>query len=137
MRGTTADQMNRLESLRAQGVEVRLARGVSSGGIQHSKTLFVDDTFFLSGSTNWTYSSRSNHEVNTLVELSAGGSVAVAQKLKYLREVSVLLTMEEVRASQVLRDGRSRAKTQEPVDRYATARKFSIARARSREPRAT
>ena len=67
MRGTTADQMNRLESLCSQGVEVRLSRGVSIGGIQHSKTLFVDDAYFLSGSTNWTHPSRSNHEVNTLV----------------------------------------------------------------------
>ena len=139
MKGTTAEQMNRLESLRSKGVEVYLSRGVSSGGIQHSKTLFVDN-YFLSGSCNWTHSSRSNHELNTLMELSEEGVQAVMQKLLYMKEVSVLLTVEEVRSSQTFREGRLdriRAKTAEPsgIDRFATARKFSIARARSRGPR--
>ena len=137
MKGTTAEQMNRLESLRSKGVEVFLSRGVSSGGIQHSKTLFVDN-YFLSGSCNWTHSSRSNHELNTLMELSEEGIQAVMQKLLYMKEVSILLTVEEVRTSQTLREGRIRAKTAEPsgiIDRFATARKFSIARARSRGPR--
>ena len=71
------------------------------------------------------------------MELSEEGSHAVMQKLLYIKEVSILLKVEEVRTSQNLREGRIRAKTQEPVDRYATARKFSIARARSREPRAS
>ena len=134
MKGTTAEQMNRLENLRSHGVEVFLSRGVSSGGIQHSKTLLVDG-YFLAGSTNWTHSSRSNHEVSTLVELSEEGSQAVMQKLLYMKEVSTPLTVVEVKSSQALREGRIRAKTAEPVDRFATARKFSIARARSREPR--
>ena len=134
MKGTTAEQMNRLEYLRSHGVEVFLSRGVSSGGIQHSKTLFVDG-YFMAGSTNWTHSSRSNHEISTLLELSEEGSQAVMQKLQYMKEVSTLLTVEEVKTSQALREGRIRAKTAEPVDRFATARKFSVARARSREPR--
>ena len=69
------------------------------------------------------------------MELSEEGSRAVMQKLLYMKEVSILLTVEEVRTSQTLREGRIRAKTAEPVDSFATASNFSIARARSREPR--
>ena len=46
MKGTTAEQMNRLENLRSHGVEVFLSQGVSSGGIQQSKTLFCRCLFF-------------------------------------------------------------------------------------------
>ena len=52
LRGTTATQMDRLEDLRNHGVEVFLSTGVSGSGIQHSKTLLVDQQFYLVGSAN-------------------------------------------------------------------------------------
>ena len=113
-------------------MEVFLSRGVTSGGIQHSKTLFVDG-FYIVGSTNWTSSSRSNHESSVLLELSRDGVESVNQKLTYMREVSTRLTLEEVQDSQELRDTR-RAKSVDP-ERFKTAKRFSIARARSIEPR--
>ena len=132
LKGTTAAQMERLDRLRAKGVEVFLSRGVTSGGIQHSKTLFVDG-FYIVGSTNWTSSSRSNHESSVLLELSADGVDSVKQKLTYMKDVSTRLIVEEVYTSQELRDSR-RAKSVDP-ERFRTAKRFSIARARSSEPR--
>ena len=61
--------MSRLETLRNMGVEVYLCGGVAAGGIQHSKTLLVDGWFLL-GSTNWISSTRNNHEISSLLELS-------------------------------------------------------------------
>ena len=133
MKGATAAQMDRLELLRREGVEVFLAHGVLTGGIQHSKTMLVDH-LYLCGSTNWTSSSRSNHESSLLVELTEEGRLEVMQKLGYIMLGAELLTTETVKASQGWRDARSksRSKSVEP-DLYATARRFSIARARSRE----
>ena len=73
MHGKTNDQMDCLKDLKSQGVEVFLSNGCTSGGIQHSKTLLVDEMFALIGSTNWINSSRSNHEMSVLVELNLGG----------------------------------------------------------------
>jgi len=135
LKGTTAAQMDRLEDLRKNGVEVYLVQGIAAGGIQHSKSLFVDG-FYMCGSTNWTSSSRSNHEISVLMELSEEGETAVMQKLGYIMQGAELLTSEKAKASQLWRDEKlsSRGRSVES-DRtaYSTARRFSIARARSRE----
>ena len=69
------------------------------------------------------------------MELSEEGKKSVMQKLEFIKQVSTLLTIEEVNSSKQVREHRIHAKTSEPVaNRYATARRFSIARARSREP---
>ena len=91
LKGSTSAQMDRLEMLRRGGVEVYLAKGVTSGGIQHSKTLLVDG-YYLCGSTNWTNSSRSNHESSMLIELSDEGKKAVMSKLGYVMQGAELLT---------------------------------------------
>ena len=139
MSGSTATQMDRLQDLRQQGVEVFLSTGVGGGGIQHSKTLLVDGLYIV-GSTNWTNSSRSNHEVSILLELSAEGNSAVRQKLEYIKLNSTALTEAQIKSSQKLRDARkqSRGRSAEPSrssepDKYATARRYSIARARSKD----
>ena len=130
--GTTAMQMDRLDLLRDHGVEVYLTQGVSSTGIQHSKSLLVD-RYFMIGSTNWTNSSRNNHELSVLIELADEGAIAVETRLQYMKQGGKLLTKAQVTSSQALREERkSRPKSVEPKsDRYATAKRFSIARSRS------
>jgi phosphatidylserine/phosphatidylglycerophosphate/cardiolipin synthase-like enzyme len=135
MSGTTAQQMTRLDNLRSKGVKIHLTRGPAGGsyGIQHSKTLLVD-TYLLSGSTNWTNSSRTNHEVDTLVQLTPEGAAAYYEALLSIKSTSRPLTTEEVLQGVNRRVERAaRPKSAEPSDRvaYATARRFSIARARS------
>jgi len=134
MKGVTAAQMDRLELLRRTGVEVFLAQGIVAGGIQHSKSLLVD-AHFLCGSTNWTSSSRSNHEFSVLIGLSEEGKISVMEKLGYVMQSAELLTTKTAQASQDWREARSnrvRGRSAEP-DMHATARRFSLARARSRE----
>ena len=68
----TVMQPAQLSSLRKQGVVVYLTSSAQRGGIQHSKTILCDDTLLV-GSTNWTNSSRSNHELSLAVSLSPEG----------------------------------------------------------------
>jgi phosphatidylserine/phosphatidylglycerophosphate/cardiolipin synthase-like enzyme len=138
LKGSTSAQMDRLEMLRRGGVEVYLAKGVTAGGIQHSKTLLVDD-YYLCGSTNWTSSSRSNHESSMLIELSDEGKKAVMSKLGYVMQSAELLSQDTVKRSQDWREANREAKVRgrsadpSPHRFGETARRFSIARARSRD----
>ena len=126
--GTTGQQMACLKEMSDAGVEVYLTSGPEGGGIQHSKTLLVD-RMFLVGSTNWTSNSRSNHEVNTLLELEPRGVQAIHCKYELIRRCSKLLTMKEVGIAEELRTNRAqRAKSEE---RYSTAKRFSLARERN------
>ena len=130
LRGTTASQMDRLDDLRNNGIEVYLTTGIAGGGIQHSKTLLVDN-FIIVGSTNWTSSSRSNHELSVLLELDETGKTAALLKGEYILQSSTLLTIKGIEDSRLTRESRqhARAKSAEP-DRFATARRFSIANER-------
>ena len=78
--GTTGEMMERLATLHRGAVEVYLTKGAGAGGIQHSKTLFVDG-YLLIGSTNWTSNSRSNHEMNCVIRLSKEGEEAHEERL--------------------------------------------------------
>ena len=127
MSGTTGNQMNCLQELSGAGVEVYLVSGSESGGIQHSKTVFVDH-MLLVGSTNWTSNSMPNHEIHTLLELKPDGVEAVRVKYEHIQRCSKLLTQKEVSAAAELRTTRVlRAKSEE---RYSTAKRFSLARER-------
>ena len=66
-----------------------------------------------------------------LLELEESGIQAVEKRLAFIREASTRLTQEEVTSSNVLRESR-RSKSVEP-DKFRTAKRFSIARARSME----
>ena len=70
-----------------------------------------------------------------LIELSDEGKKAVMQKLGYVMQGAELLTQETPRRSQQYRDTRIRGRSAYPSPhRFGeTARRFSIARARSRE----
>jgi len=134
--GTTEAQMKRLSELRMKGIEVFLTDGAVSSGIQHSKCLLADDHFIV-GSTNWTSNARSNHEVSILIELNSAGKAAVDRKLSFIKKKSQLLTQEVISSSTSLRSDRQvaklRSKSVDPDqhDKYATAKRFSLARARS------
>ena len=141
MGGTTNHMVDRLDQLRQQGVNVYLCKGpASQSGIQHSKSLYVDTEqwshgYFLVGSTNWTTSSRSNFELNVLLVLTEESYYAVQRQLSYIENASSKLTAANVETSREIRATRNnarvnRAKSAEP-DKFATAKRFSIARARS------
>ena len=67
-------------------------------GIQHSKTLLVDD-WMLVGSTNWTTSSRSNLERTCLIQLRAQKIAEVQAEHHRVWETAEALTKEMVLAS--------------------------------------
>ena len=68
--GATMAMVERLEGLRAAGIQVSLTEGVTgNSGIQHSKTLLCDEHVIV-GSCNWTTSSRSNQEMSVLISLN-------------------------------------------------------------------
>ena len=122
----------RMKELKGAGVVVYLTRGPGNSGIQHSKTLLVDESFII-GSCNWTSSSRSNHEASVLLALEAPGLLACDERIGYLKESGRLLTDADIAKCQENRDQRSKSRGKSvPVrDMYATAKRFSIARGRS------
>ena len=138
--GRTAAMPERVRTLIKAGVDVRKVKGITGcSGIQHSKTIFADDHLLI-GSCNWTTASRSNHESDAVISLSAYGKVAwtahFAQRLVQCEP----LTTRDCDAGQAHRDGErpaeqsgtasSSTSTQEIG---ATQRKFTIAAARKKE----
>ena len=49
----------------------------------HAKTLKVGD-YFIGGSTNWTVSSRANHECSLVIKLNSEGIKSVEEWIEYL-----------------------------------------------------
>ena len=125
--------MTRLAELRRNGAEVFLTRGPHSGGIQHSKVLYVDGRVLL-GSTNWTNSSRSNFVMNVLIELSAEGEMEFLEQIHLLRARSELLTLSSIRGSSEERAKKAAAKRSKSAEprQQATESCFSIAESRRR-----
>ena len=136
--GSTAHQLQRLEHLREGGVAVLLTKGadlrhaygevgraVGPGtGIQHSKTLLIDGQMAIVGSVNWTTSSRANHEMAVLTQLTTAGADSwkiFINRLKILGRPLDHDIAEQATARRELR----RSKSQ---DAHRTARRFSIAR---------
>ena len=123
--------------IRDRGVSVHLCSASGTAGIQHSKTLLVDDVLYMAGSANWTEASRSNHEVSALVELTAESRAVVARVHQKLRSTSHQLTNEIVQQSIELRAAKAtnRAKSADLTDQHRTAKRFSLARARRSQSR--
>ena len=148
LKGSTVWMIDRLSALKKGGVKVYLSHGTNGiSGIQHSKT-FLADEFLLVGSCNWTNASRQNHEECTLTALNEEGLAAHDKRLKYIQERSRVFDdkMEKegrehrrARSSSAKvrreRQGKSASSGDQqsvpPADRYRTAKRFSIARARS------
>jgi len=134
--GATNYMVERLSALKSAGVPVWLSRGASgSTGIQHSKTLRADDLLII-GSTNWTNASRLNQEMNVLVQLNEDGLTAYEDRVKTYLNLSQPFSdaLEESgtknRSTRGIGGG-SRSTSVSTMERYATAKRFSIARARS------
>jgi phosphatidylserine/phosphatidylglycerophosphate/cardiolipin synthase-like enzyme len=144
--GTTKFQADRMNRMRQRGVRVLLADGlpiqdaygeigrkVRPGmGIQHSKVMVSDDHMIV-GSTNWTTSSRSNHELSVLNHLTSEGQNAWCQWSQHVRDSASELsdeietTAEGVRLSKL----KLRAASTEQHERFRTAKRFSLSRARA------
>ena len=98
-------------------------------GIQHSKTLVVDEYLVL-GSTNWTVSSCCNREMSALILLNEQGMIEVDRWRKdQLRDAE---TFTSILGAQLLQGRVDRALRSTSQDRYSTARRFSIARSRAK-----
>jgi len=135
--GATNYMVERLSGLKSAGVPVWLSRGISgSTGIQHSKTLRADDLLIM-GSTNWTNASRLNQEMSVLIKLNEDGLTAYEERVKTYLGLSCPFSdaLEESgvknRNARGIRGGGSRSTSVSTMERYATAKRFSIARARS------
>ena len=130
--GQTKAMVDRFAELAANGVKVLLSRGVTGlSGIQHSKTVLADE-HLLVGSCNWTTSSRANQELSLLVHLTEAGMMGYDEKLQFMLSHSSLFDESDERRGKETRDRRYRSASVPPTrDRFATARRFSIARARS------
>ena len=96
-------------------------------GIQHSKTLLVDD-YLVVGSTNWTSASRNNQELGVLIRLSEAGGAKWDTRLGFMTQQAIEYQEEDYHKGWGNRIRRSKSAGPE---RYATAKRFSIARERS------
>ena len=138
--------VDRLSQMKAGGVKVLLSAGVSGdSGIQHSKTVLCDE-YAVIGSCNWTTASRSNHEIDVLLALNEVGLAAYDERVGFIKEHAQEFSDEMERAGRESRKEKAAAKevrlesarvprnnSVPPAssERYATAKRFSIARARS------
>ena len=126
--GTTQAMPDRLNDMREKGVQVWMCRGVGvSMGIQHSKTLLVDD-YLIVGSTNWTNSSRNNQEMGVLIRLSESGWKTWNTRLGFMTQQTIAFMEEDYHRG---RGNRVRRSKSAGAEKYATAKRFSIARERS------
>ena len=126
--GTTQAMPDRLNDMREKGVRVCLCKGVTASlGIQHSKTLLADD-YLIVGSTNWTNASRSNQEMGILIRMSLAGGAKWDARLGFMTQQAVEFGEADFHKGRGNRVGRSKSTG---PDRYATAKRFSLARERS------
>jgi phosphatidylserine/phosphatidylglycerophosphate/cardiolipin synthase-like enzyme len=133
MMGSTLLQAEKLADLQESGVEVYLTSGATgSSGIQHSKTLLVDD-YLIVGSTNWTTSSKQNEEMSVLVQLNPDGFEQFDKRLSRLKQRSSNFTRERAVKARDARAARQELRSSSVPDVYRTAKRFSIARAKSRD----
>ena len=136
LQGAPKAQATRLGDLRRAGVDVRLTSGLTGkSGIQHSKTLLADQMMIV-GSSNWTSSSKLNHEMSALVHLNPAGVEQYENRYLLLLQHSVKFSSDMEKKGESNRADRSQTRPKscpspENRDRYATAKRFSIARARA------
>ena len=114
--------------MRANGIRVLVAQGFpikdayaevgrpASGGrgLLHAKVLKVGD-YLLVGSTNWTASSKANHEAGVLIEFNKEGLAEWETWLAALSLESSDLNPEALDEAEARRLQRSRSKSRERV----------------------
>jgi len=88
MRQTSRAQLERLWQLSQAGATVYLTTGPLGRGHQHCKSLMVDNTIAILGSTNWTHNARNNWELSACVELSPDGLEQLRTKYNFMLEWS-------------------------------------------------
>ena len=98
-----------------EGLDIQLeyaavGRKVRPGfGILHQKTVMVG-RYLIVGSTNFTTSSRNNHEMSTLLWLHAEGESVYLQKYDDLKRSGELLSEASIEEAEIHRDQRRTAK---------------------------
>ena len=117
---TAREQLVRLLELRQNGIAVKVVQGhllkeayeadgrksIGGRGLLHAKLLLVDD-FLLLGSTNWTTSSKANHEISTLLELNREGHAQFERWLGTVDGSSEILTDDLVRKAEASMERRA------------------------------
>ena len=120
---TARDQLQRLLELRANGICVKVVKGylmkeayeadgiqsVGGRGLLHAKALVIDD-FLMLGSANWTRSSRANHEMNVLLELSSGGIAQLDRWLGTMGDHSEVMSDDVVRKAEASMEKRAESR---------------------------
>ena len=105
--GSTRDQLQEMKHMRAAGIAVKLASGISitdaysaagkpgkyGTGILHTKVLRMDQ-YAIVGSANWTISSKSNVEMSALISLSPAGREEFDRRCELILKTSTTLTDE-------------------------------------------
>ena len=72
----------------------------------HAKGLLIDD-FLLLGSTNWTTSSKANHELSTFLELSREGHAQFDRWLEKVDESAEILSEDVIRKAEASMETRA------------------------------
>ena len=108
-----------------------VGRTGSGRGIQHSKTLKVDK-YLLAGSFNWTTSSTSNVECNTLTWLNVNGELSYEVWRKKLDAASDVFTQNLQERAAKVRTTRGRSQERN-LGKFAKSNNYSILRARSED----
>ena len=100
-------------------------------GIQHSKTLMIDNEFLLLGSCNWTKRSRLNSELNVLLRIAASGLSVYETQLKETSRFAIPMT--DIESSEARRNKLKikEKKIASGSTAYRTAQKFTLARERA------
>ena len=112
------------------GVVVRLTHGsTGKSGLQHSKTLLVDEHMIV-GSANWTNSTLNNQECSALIHLNNEGLEQHHLLQDFWTKNSEVATDKHLEGAQEVRDSRKMRPTSTPASarvRYDTAKKYSLA----------
>ena len=81
-------------------------KSIGGRGLLHAKGLLIED-FLLLGSTNWTTSSKANHELSTLMELSRAGHAQFEKWLETMDESAEILSDEVIRKAEASAERRA------------------------------
>ena len=81
-------------------------KSIGGRGLLHAKSLLIDD-FLLLGSTNWTTSSKANHELSALLELSQDGHAQYDRWLDVVEKSAEILSEEVIRKAEASMERRA------------------------------
>ena len=131
----TRDQLNRVVQLNQSGAKIWLCKGrdirdeykkvgrdVPPGtGILHEKAMLIGP-FLICGSTNWTTSSRSNHELSVLVWLDEDARDEYRNRFHNLVSMGTPLTDKIIADADATREEKRQKKLKEKRRKEASSR---------------